>query len=198
MNAAFRDTCCAIGRTVNGSVVPHRYHSHARISEANTLYHFLKALESGLETPRVYLEFTFDTGFADAIVVAQSSLFVLEAKSTIRTGTGQGLFGTLEDQTSRMEDPKCTLGSYVRDKIVVPFRGEQWGSCNITEAWGVILADTFEPRWRNYWLKLESHREQFPVLSTYRTDAHQNQACPSWWHLLGFRRLPSDVYGLKA
>ncbi len=137
-------------------------------------------------------------GYIDAIVASQAYLFVVEAKATIFGGTASGIFGSLEKQASRMAEPNSSLRTNLTERIIEKFRGDEWGRCSMTEAWGVLIADTLNlnrksgqppacPPAVEKWRHLQT--SDLPTLQLYKTEVQEDSRLKEWWHLLGFTKL---------
>jgi hypothetical protein len=189
---SFFEMCGSIARTVRPGHAPQRYHGSSRIPEANTVYHFVKALEKRLPNSLAYLEFTFHDGFCDAVVVSESSLVLVEAKSTLLTGKATSMLARLEEQASAMQDASCSLRTYLGERLLEPLQGQEWGCRKIDELWGVV-ADTFEDRWKKEWLAFPHLGQRYPTLSRYEVVEQRNESYSGrgqdWWHLLGIADL---------
>ncbi len=201
IESAFEDMVLSISKIIRQDIAPHRYHDSASIPEANTLYYFTKSLEYQCARPIAYFEYSCDSGSIDAVVVSQSSLFLVEAKSTLQHKDYGQKIKSLDEQAIRLDidrlNPKqeegkeASLRDYLYERIITPFREEKWGRYDIHEIWGIILADTFHAKIKDQWLDL--HNKEYRALNSYKCIDRKNPVYQlediSWWHLLGYKKL---------
>jgi hypothetical protein len=182
---AFTQMVLSISELVTSTALPHLYHSSATTHEANSIYHFAKAIEQRSKPSAVYLEFQCDSGRVDAVIINRSAWLLVEAKSRLNNGK----LGELESQAARLGNPDDSLRRYLSDKIPI-FKKERWGVEGQDEIWGVLLAETIEHRWQDRWLSLP-RSESYPTLRTYTYLAEQNTVytAQAWYHLLAFKRV---------
>jgi len=185
ITAAFNDMVEGMSKVVIPTEVPHLYHASATPHEANSVYHFTKAVEQRSKHSAVYLEYQCDSGRVDAVIVTETAWLLVEAKSYLNVGK----LHSLEAQATRLGDGNDSLRRYLSDRIP-RFKKQKWGLETQDQIWGVLLAETCEERWKTFWQALSTNQE-YATLKTYTHVEKRNpifQARP-WWHLLAFKQV---------
>lgn len=188
---AFADMVASISKTITPTMLPHLYHSSATIHETNSVYHFAKSVENKSEHTAVYFEFPCDSGRVDAVILTESCLLLIEAKSSLSTNK----LKVLERQAGRLENPNDSLRYRLSDKIP-SFRQHCWGITKPCAIWGVILLETFDDQGLNIWRGLHNSQTNiYPVLSSFKFHDQLNPtyATQPWHHLLAFKRFTAII-----
>ena len=214
---ALKETVWRYGQTISPGFHPDKY--AGKVKEANSVFHFVNALEQHCAFPVSYREFSCDgeardCGRAhgrkecahgrggggrrvDAVVVSADSIYVIEAKGT----WDSGMLSDLDKQICDFEAPGYSLRCYLVRRLVNRFETPVWGERSIRHLCGIVLANTFREGDTAEWMNL--NEAQYPVLATYTRAAHECEQYHTgdgqeWFILSGYKRLSDPDGGISC